>query len=146
MTTDRSSSFGLLRRSILGLSLCLYLIAPYAPYAPDIRGGQVFLMGLFLCWHPYTLFSWWANPAYWIALWYFRRRNWPLAAAWGLLATALGSVWLLVDSKASNAPAFLLWVGSMAVLYLGVKALAIWGGADQTGDPGGLTPTQHDEG
>jgi hypothetical protein len=84
------------------------------------------LAGLLYFWAFHLTFSWWANVFYLIALGYYCRGNWALAATWALVATGLAMSWSLLDPVATNAPAFQLWTGSMAALAAGSVALARW--------------------
>jgi hypothetical protein len=86
----------------------------------------MFLAGLLYFWAFHLTFSWWANLFYLIALGYYCRGNWALAATWALVATGLAMSWALLDPVAINAPAFQLWTGSMAALAAGSLALARW--------------------
>ena len=125
-----------LRLSIPALSLALYLGSFAAPAGSQgWYGFHLFLAGLFLFWAPWFAFSWWSNVAYWAALGYYCRRDYPPAAGWGLLAAGLGAAWAVVEPRAVGAPAFQLWVGSMAALGLGALGLARREGAPDLGRP-----------
>jgi hypothetical protein len=116
---------------ILALSFGMYLGAFAAPYQKQGWfhcgfGFQVFLAGLLLCWLPHLTFAWWSNVLYWVALRHFSRGRWISAAKWGLVATGLGMAWLLIAPEVVRAPAFQLWIGSMAALGLGALGPAKW--------------------
>ena len=106
---------------IAGLSLSLYASAFVAPYPSQwySRGILIFWAELFYFWWPLVSFAWWSNVGYWVALAFFCRREWAPAATYGLFSVGLASTWLLLDHAAIQAPAFPLWVGSMATLTLG---------------------------
>ena len=126
-----------LRLSVLALSLGLYLGAFAAPTdSQGWRGFHLFLAGLLLHWAPWLTFSWWSNVAYWAALRYYGRGEHAPAAVWGLSAAGLGAAFAVLDPRAVGAPAFLLWVGSMAALGLGALGLARREGAPGLGGPG----------
>jgi hypothetical protein len=113
------------RLSVLVLSLGLYLAAIAAPFAPrGWYGFQAFLAGLLWFWAPWLTFSWWSNVAYWAALGFYGRREYAPAAGWGLSAAGLGAAFAVAEPRAVGAPAFQLWVGSMAALGLGALGLA----------------------
>jgi hypothetical protein len=121
------------RRSLLVLSVGLYLVAFGAPYDESTRGASVFVSGLFWCWMIPATFPWWANVLYWIALRYYIRAELFAAAIVGLLAAALGSTWAFLDSHASEVLAFRLWIGAMVVLSVGSLGLSSWLGRNTTG-------------
>jgi hypothetical protein len=121
------------RRSILVLSVGQYLVAFGSTYDESNSGVSVFVAGLFWCWLITATFSWWANVLYWIALRYYIRGELLAAAIVGLLAAALGSTWAYLDSHASEALAFRLWIGAMVVLGVGSMGLSAWRGRNTTG-------------
>jgi hypothetical protein len=112
---------------VLWLSLAMYGVAFAAPYDQGWSGWQIFLVGLLYCWVVHLTFAWWSNVVYWVAVVYFCRGQWSGAARSGLFATALGSAWALWHPRQLFASsAFLLWIGSMAVLGAGSLVLAKW--------------------
>jgi hypothetical protein len=118
---------------ILILSFAMFVVAFGAPYDASTRGFSMFLAGLFWCWLITATSPWWANVLYWIALRYYFRGEMLAAAIVGLLAAALGSTWAFMDSHAIEAPAFWLWMGSMAMLGVGSMGLSAWLGRNTTG-------------
>jgi hypothetical protein len=110
---------------VVWLSVALYVAAFAVPYDIQSYGFGIFLIGLIWCWAVNLTYSWWANVLYWVALVYFCRGQWPRAAIWGLLAMALGGAFALEEPRTVWAPAFLVWVASMAVLGGGSFGLAI---------------------
>jgi hypothetical protein len=123
----RSRSFVAVRVAIPVLSVVIYLASLAAPGGyQGWLGFHLFLAGLLFSWAIHLTFSWWANVLFAIALGYYCRGVWALAANWALVATALAMSGALVDAHIINAPAFQLWAGSMATLAVGSLALARW--------------------
>jgi hypothetical protein len=115
------------RVAIPVLSIGAYLASLAAPGGSQgWLGIHLFLAGLLFFWAFHLTFSWWANVLYLIALGYYCRGNWALAAKWALVATGLALSAALLDLSIINAPAFQLWTGSMAALAAGSLALATW--------------------
>jgi hypothetical protein len=117
------------RVAIPVLTVGVYLCSLAAPTDnAGWLGIHLFLIGLLFCWALHLMFSWWANVFYWIALGYYCRGNWPLAAKWGMVATGLAMSALFLAGMRIKSPAFQLWTASMAMLAAGSLAIARWPG------------------
>jgi hypothetical protein len=113
------------------LSVGAYLASLAAPgESQGWLGIHLFLAGLLFIWAMHLTFSWWANVLFVIALGYYCRGNWALAAKWALGATGLAMSAALLGLRIIYAPAFQLWTGSMATLAAGSLALARLGSTE----------------
>jgi hypothetical protein len=120
----RSRSLVAVRVAVPVLSVGAYLASLAAPgESKGWLGIHLFLAGLLCVWAIHLTFSWWANVLFVIALGYYCRGNWALAANWALGATGLAISAALLGLDIIYAPAFQLWTGSMATLAAGSLAL-----------------------
>jgi hypothetical protein len=120
----RSRSLVAVRVAIPVVSVATYLASLAAPGGFERwRGIHLFLAGLLSFWAMHITFSWWANVLYVIALGYYCRGDWPLAARWALGATGLAMSAALLRLSIMSIPAFQLWTASMATLVAGLLAL-----------------------
>lgn len=143
---DAAAGLLLIRLSLIAYTLSFFLPAFNSNESTEtFLGLKAFFLGLFglLLFQP----TWLANPAFWVGVVCAARRSWNKAAIWGVLATGLALVALLLfDPGAASAsqggtslslsdgwttrltqlmPGYWCWLASM-VLFLSGSVLKLW--------------------